>query len=66
MWARYILFNWSFVQDLIEGAGEQNEEAIMKVTAHLLSIAKRHGCYKVMWTICCDVNDSELLRNIMV
>ncbi|RDX89751.1 Nuclear pore complex protein NUP133, partial [Mucuna pruriens] len=52
-------------KDSIEGAGEQNEEAIMKVTSHLLSIAKRHGCYKVMWTICCDVNDSELLRNIM-
>ncbi|KAG5053502.1 hypothetical protein JHK87_005700 [Glycine soja] len=52
-------------KDSIEGAGEQNEEALMKVTSHLLSIAKRHGCYKVMWTICCDVNDSELLRNIM-
>ncbi|TKY57475.1 Nuclear pore complex protein NUP133 [Spatholobus suberectus] len=52
-------------KDSIEGAGEQNEEAIMKATSHLLSIAKRHGCYKVMWTICCDVNDSELLRNIM-
>ncbi|KAK7320278.1 hypothetical protein VNO77_29610 [Canavalia gladiata] len=52
-------------QDLIEGGEEQNAEAIMKVTSHLLSIAKRHGCYKVMWTICCDVNDSELLRNIM-
>lgn len=54
------------MQDLIEGAEEPNEEAIMKVTSHLLSIAKQHGCYRVMWTICCDVNDSELLRNIMV
>lgn len=54
------------MQDSIEGAEERNEEAIMKITSHLLSIAKRHGCYKVMWTICCDVNDSELLRNIMV
>ncbi|KAK7386042.1 hypothetical protein VNO78_32102 [Psophocarpus tetragonolobus] len=52
-------------KNLIEGAREQNEEAIIKATSHLLSIAKRHGCYKVMWTICCDVNDSELLRNIM-
>lgn len=52
-------------KDLIEGDGEQNEEAIMKITSHLLSIAKRHGCYKVMWTICCEVNDSELLKNIM-
>ncbi|KAE9606416.1 putative transcription factor WD40-like family [Lupinus albus] len=52
-------------KDSIEGVEEQNEEAIMKVTSHLLSIAKRHGCYKVMWTICCDLNDSELLRNIM-
>lgn len=54
------------MQDSIEGAEERNEETIMNVTSHLLSIAKRHGCYKVMWTICCDVNDSELLRNIMV
>lgn len=61
-----MLFNWSFVQDSFEVAGEQNDETIMKLTSHLLSIAKQHGCYKVMWTICCDVNDSELLRNIMV
>ncbi|KAK7258372.1 hypothetical protein RIF29_23945 [Crotalaria pallida] len=49
----------------VEGAEEQSDEAIVKVMSHLLSIAKRHGCYKVMWTICCDVNDSELLRSIM-
>jgi nuclear pore complex protein Nup133 len=42
------------LQDSIEGAEELNEEA----TSHLLSIAKWHGCYKVMWTICCDVNES--------
>ncbi|KAI5432662.1 nuclear pore complex protein NUP133 [Lathyrus oleraceus] len=52
-------------KDSNEGAEELNEEATMKITSHLLSIAKRHGCYKVMWTICCDVNDSELLRNVM-
>ncbi|XP_014504766.1 nuclear pore complex protein NUP133 [Vigna radiata var. radiata] len=52
-------------KDSFEVAGEQNDETIMKLTSHLLSIAKQHGCYKVMWTICCDVNDSELLRNIM-
>ncbi|MED6215967.1 hypothetical protein PIB30_003170 [Stylosanthes scabra] len=52
-------------KDSIEGSDGQSGEAILKVTSHLLSIAKRHGCYKVMWTICCDANDSELLRNIM-
>lgn len=52
-------------KDSIVVAEEFNEEATMKITSHLLSIAKRHGCYKVMWTICCDVNDSELLRNVM-
>lgn len=52
-------------KDSIGAAEEWNEEATMKVTSHLLSIAKRHGCYEVMWTICCDVNDSELLRNVM-
>lgn len=54
------------MQDSVEGAEELNEEATVKITSHLLSIAKRHGCYKVMWTICCDVNDPELLRNVMV
>ncbi|KAK7299861.1 hypothetical protein RJT34_10689 [Clitoria ternatea] len=52
-------------KDSNEGAEEQNEVAIMKLTSDLLSVAKQHGCYKVMWTICCDLNDSELLRNIM-
>jgi len=43
------------LQDSIVVAEEFSEEATMKITSHLLSIAKRHGCYKVMWTICCDV-----------
>ncbi|WJX59821.1 hypothetical protein P8452_45098 [Trifolium repens] len=37
-------------KDSIEGAEELNKEA----TSHLLSIVKRHGCYKVMCTICCE------------
>ncbi|XP_028803086.1 nuclear pore complex protein NUP133 [Neltuma alba] len=49
----------------IEGNKNQSEEAVLKITSHLLSIAKRHGCYKIMWQICCDMNNSELLRNIM-
>ncbi|XP_057725373.1 nuclear pore complex protein NUP133 [Arachis stenosperma] len=52
-------------KDSIEGSEGMTGDAILKIMSHLLSIAKRHGCYKVMWTICCDVNDSELLRNIM-
>ena len=54
------------MQDLYEGTDEQSEEGIRKFTSNLLTIAKRHGCYNTMWRICCDINDSELLRNIMV
>ncbi|KAF7827344.1 nuclear pore complex protein NUP133 [Senna tora] len=52
-------------KDSMEGIENQSEEAILKLTSQLISIAKRHGCYKIMWKICCDINNSELLRNIM-
>ncbi|XP_054818410.1 nuclear pore complex protein NUP133 [Prosopis cineraria] len=52
-------------KDSVGGNENQSEEAVLKITSHLLSIAKRHGCYKIMWQICCDINNSELLRNIM-
>lgn len=52
-------------QDLNEGSEEQKEEILRKLSTHLLSIAKRHECYRVLWRICCDLNDSALLRNLM-
>ncbi|KAI4305655.1 hypothetical protein L6164_029010 [Bauhinia variegata] len=52
-------------KDFNERTEKQHEETVKTVTSHLLSIAKRHGCYSIMWRICCDINDSELLKNIM-
>ncbi|KAL5581691.1 hypothetical protein UlMin_014133 [Ulmus minor] len=52
-------------QDLAEGTSVQNEETLRKLSSRLLPIAKRHGCYITLWKICCDLNDSELLRNMM-
>ncbi|KAG2266286.1 hypothetical protein Bca4012_076269 [Brassica carinata] len=31
----------------------------------LLSVAKRHAGYKIMWKICYDLNDTGLLKNLM-
>ncbi|GAV78363.1 Nucleoporin_C domain-containing protein/Nucleoporin_N domain-containing protein [Cephalotus follicularis] len=52
-------------QDMNEGIQEQNEEMLRKLSSSLLSIAKRHEGYKTMWEICCDLNDSVLLRKLM-
>ncbi|CAL5393910.1 unnamed protein product [Camellia sinensis] len=51
--------------DSSEGIEEQSEADLRKLSLHLLSIAKRHEGYQTMWNICCDLNDSELLRNLM-
>ncbi|PON80716.1 Nucleoporin [Parasponia andersonii] len=52
-------------QDLSEETGVHMEEILRKSCSQLLSIAKRHECYDSLWKICCDLNDSELLRNLM-
>ncbi|KAJ6686817.1 NUCLEAR PORE COMPLEX PROTEIN NUP133 [Salix purpurea] len=44
---------------------EPDEEIPRKLTSNLLSISKRHEGYNTMWSICCDINDSTLLRNLM-
>lgn len=44
---------------------EPDEEILRKLTSNLLSISKRHEGYNTMWSICCDINDSALLRNLM-
>uniref|UniRef100_A0A6N2NCA7 Nucleoporin Nup133/Nup155-like N-terminal domain-containing protein n=1 Tax=Salix viminalis TaxID=40686 RepID=A0A6N2NCA7_SALVM len=44
---------------------EPDEEIPRKLTSNLLSISKRHEGYNTMWSICCDINDSALLRNLM-
>ncbi|KAH7576632.1 hypothetical protein JRO89_XS01G0121100 [Xanthoceras sorbifolium] len=52
-------------QDISEAVESKNEEILRKLSSSLLSIAKRHEGYRIMWEICCDLDDSELLRNLM-
>ncbi|XP_050205728.1 nuclear pore complex protein NUP133 isoform X2 [Mercurialis annua] len=47
------------------GTDEQNDEILRKLSSSLLSTAKRHEGYKTMWSICCDLNDAMLLKNLM-
>lgn len=54
------------LQDLSEGDEEQGEEIFRNLSSRLLSIANRHEGYQILWTICCDLNDSDLLRSFMV
>ncbi|XP_034208822.1 nuclear pore complex protein NUP133 isoform X1 [Prunus dulcis] len=52
-------------QNLNEGTDDLNEEILAKLSSCLLPMAKRHECYSTLWKICCDLNDSGLLRNLM-
>ncbi|KAM7275468.1 hypothetical protein ACFE04_017334 [Oxalis oulophora] len=52
-------------QNLHKDVPEQIEERLRKLSSNLLTIAKQHEGYKTMWEICCDLNDSVLLRNLM-
>lgn len=54
------------MQHLGEGAEEQKSEIFGKLSSGLLTIAKRHEGYKTLWSICCDLNNTELLKNLMV
>uniref|UniRef100_A0A2P2KB65 Uncharacterized protein MANES_12G061100 n=3 Tax=Rhizophora mucronata TaxID=61149 RepID=A0A2P2KB65_RHIMU len=47
------------------GSEEQIEDILRKLSSNLLSIAKRHEGYNVMWSIYSDLNDSVLLRKLM-
>lgn len=62
----YASLNCLSVQDISGGTGGENEELLRKHSSRLLSIAKQHECYNTLWKICCDLNDSELLRKLMV
>ncbi|XP_027061322.2 nuclear pore complex protein NUP133-like [Coffea arabica] len=53
------------LQDPDGGTEVQNDEVIRKLSSKLLHIAKRHEGYQTLWSICCDLNDSELLKNLM-
>ncbi|WCJ37399.1 Nucleoporin Nup133/Nup155-like [Euphorbia peplus] len=52
-------------QALTFGTSEQSSEILKNISSGLLSIAKRHEGYNTMWSICCDLDDSMLLRNLM-
>lgn len=54
------------MQDLGEAAEEQKFEIFGKLSSALLSLAKRHEGYKTLWSICCDLNNTDLLKNLMV
>ncbi|KAK4397668.1 Nuclear pore complex protein [Sesamum angolense] len=53
------------LQDSTEENEEQSKDIMMALSSNLLSIAKRHEGYQTMWSICCDLDDSELLRSLM-
>lgn len=53
------------LQDLGEAAEEQKLEIFGKLSSALLSLAKRHEGYKTLWSICCDLNNTDLLKNLM-
>lgn len=54
------------MQDLNEGNGQENEENFQNLSAQLLGVAKRHEAYRTLWSICRDLNDFGLVKNLMV
>ncbi|KAH6785175.1 hypothetical protein C2S51_037630 [Perilla frutescens var. frutescens] len=59
----------NFVEAKLQDSAKENKElhndTLMTLSSKLLSIAKRHEAYQTMWSICCDLNDSKLLQNLM-
>lgn len=52
-------------QDSVDGNGEQKEVMLRELSLNLLSIARRHEAYPTLWNMCCDVNNSTLLKELM-
>ncbi|XP_021724504.1 nuclear pore complex protein NUP133-like [Chenopodium quinoa] len=44
---------------------EQKEVVLKELSSNLLSVARRHEAYRTLWNICCDLNDSNLLKELM-
>lgn len=57
---------FSLIQDSHEGTEDLNVELLRQLSSSLLPIAKRHEGYQTLWNICCDLNDLDLLRSLMV
>lgn len=51
--------------DSCSGTEDQNGEILWQLSSSLLPIAKRHESYQTLWSICCDLNDLDLLRSLM-
>lgn len=52
-------------QDSVDGNGEQKEVMLRELSLNLLSIARRHEAYPTLWNMCCDLNNSTLLKELM-
>ncbi|OVA20185.1 Nucleoporin [Macleaya cordata] len=54
-----------YQQDFSDGVEEPMEIILRDLSSPLLSIARRHESYLSLWNICCDLNDTVLLRSLM-
>jgi len=54
------------LQDSVDENREQKEVILRELSSNLLSIARRHEAYPTLWNMCCDLNDSTLLKELMV
>ncbi|KAI4383213.1 hypothetical protein MLD38_009079 [Melastoma candidum] len=52
-------------QDAGEATNQEKVEKFRALSVNLLSLGKQHESYKTLWCICCDLNDSMLLKNLM-
>ncbi|XP_019092933.1 PREDICTED: nuclear pore complex protein NUP133 isoform X2 [Camelina sativa] len=53
------------IQGIRERTERTDEDIFRNRCSNLLSIAKRHAGYNIMWRICYDLNDTGLLKNLM-
>lgn len=57
-----------FVNARFQDSGDEKEQKDMilrELSSNLLSVARRHEAYRTLWNICCDLNDSALLKDLM-
>ncbi|KAK9691265.1 hypothetical protein RND81_09G185600 [Saponaria officinalis] len=52
-------------QDSVDENGELGEGILRELSSNILSVARRHEAYQTLWNICCDLNDSVLLKELM-
>ncbi|KAL9243982.1 hypothetical protein vseg_017807 [Gypsophila vaccaria] len=52
-------------QDSIDENGELREGILRELSSNILSVARRHEAYQTLWNLCCDLNDTVLLKELM-